>query len=646
MDLSALNDQQRAAVMHGRGPACVIAAAGSGKTRVLTYRIARLIESGIEPSRILAVTFTRKAAGEMLDRLESLVGAAVESLTVGTFHAVCYRVLREEFRQLGKPIPTPAEESWQKKAVRSILAQPTAKNPLGMNWNLDISEALAVISAQKNNLRSVEDPLVLPEGQRANEEKYRELYRRYEALKEQEGKLDFDDMLLWVYKLWKNNPDILSKYQDQWQWVLVDEFQDTNVAQYEILKLLVKKHRNLFVVGDDYQAIYGWRNAVIDHILDFSKDWPDARIYKLETNYRSSANIIEKSNALIKHNTKQTPKTCRAKRPPMRDPEVQVFSDEDEEARWIAGKIRELVGQGKAFGDIAVLYRTNAQSRPLEDALVEFDIPYVVVGSLSFYARKEVKDIVAYLTLAYSDDEDAFRRIVNVPPRFLGQAFVENLERWAKQHGMSLKAALFDPQCPVCLEPKYRQGVQELRYILRFLESWKDKNPADLISAVRQLTNYDAYLAAYEGSTSEADTDRTENLYMLQCAAVRAKSVQSFVEYATEMGNRERDEDTGNRVKLMTLHKAKGLEFNTVFLAGVSEGLLPHRKSIRRDSEGNIIPESIEEERRLMYVGMTRAMDNLFVSAVQSYMGKITIPSSFLKESNLEPQAHTLKARC
>jgi len=625
MDRSTLNDQQRAAALHGPGPACVIAGAGSGKTRVLTYRIARLVEDGVDPERILAVTFTRKAAGEMLDRLGGLVGSSVEALTVGTFHSVCYRVIREEYRYLGREIPSPAEEYWQKRTIRDILS------PDCMNWHLDLAFAMGFISAQKNNLLGPRDKLLMPEGREFEEQRFRDLYLEYESRKAEENRLDFDDMLLWCHRLLAENPDIRAKYRRRWQWLLVDEFQDTNLAQYAILRQVAPPENNLFVVGDDYQAIYGWRNAVIDFILNFEKEWPGARVYRLETNYRSTENIVESSNTLIRFNARQARKVCKAIRPPARDPVLLSSSSEDDEGRQVAERVVSLALQGHKYGDMAVLYRTNAQSRALEEALVQRNVPYVVFGGTGFYERKEVKDVIAYVRAALRKDDDAFRRIVNVPSRYLGKAFLAGLFSWASARAESLVHALCSGQCAVTRQRKWEMGAFQLASVLTEVEAHRDDPPAALVRRVRDLTKYDRYLIEEEGGEEGPDNEKVENLNMLEQAASRFESAEAFLEYASSMSGRDQ-ENGPDRVQLMTLHKAKGLEFPVVFLAGVSEGLLPHRRSVVYGPDGSVIPESVEEERRLMYVGMTRAMDLLHVSSPETYMGKPTAPSMFLSE--------------
>lgn len=630
MDLQGLNPAQKEAVMHTDGPCCTIAGAGSGKTRVLTYRIGCLIDDGIPARNILAVTFTRKAAGEMQERLASLIGAAAEDVNMGTFHSTCYRILREEWRAQGKEPYEPAGDWWQKKIVRDILAPPGKNNPDGMNWELDIGQALSFIGWQKNNLRTPDDELDRVPPELAG--KYRDLYRLYERRKEQERKIDFDDMLLWCWQLLKNNPGVRAKYANQFRYILVDEFQDTNLAQYEILKLWAHPLNNVFVVGDDYQAIYGWRAARVDFIIQFEKNWPGAKVVRLETNYRSSSNIVEFSNVLIKHNRKQVDKTCRAHREAMQDPIMMHGDDEDHEAAQVVEEIQALVKAGDyRYGDCAVLYRVNAHSRALEDALISAGIPYVIHGAVGFYQRKEVRDILAYLRILEDpNDSEAIARVLNVPKRYLGKVFLQKAQEYSRKAGVPLLEAL--GKCPEAGQYRYR-GVRDFLWCIERLAREKDRLfPAQMVMMVREVTQYDQWLVEEEGAEDGADNQRLENLDSLAGAARRFGSLYDFLFYAEQAGSRPTEPETGaDKVQLMTLHRSKGLEFPVVFLAGMNQGLLPHRRSCVY-LDGELVPESVEEERRLCYVGMTRARERLYLSTTDTYQGKPAEPSMFLAE--------------
>ncbi|MGB9885852.1 MAG: ATP-dependent helicase [Moorellales bacterium] len=631
LDLNGLNPAQKEAVLHGDGPCCVVAGAGSGKTRVLIYRIARLIEDGVPANSILAVTFTRKAAGEMQERLYQLIGAAAEDVNMGTFHSICYRILREEWKVPYEPV----QESWQKRVVRKILAPPGKDNPYGMNWDLDVNHALGWISWQKNNLITWRDNLE----RTVTPEKHRELYRLYEQIKEQERKLDFDDMLLWCYQILQN-PAIRKKWAGRFRYILVDEYQDTNVAQNAILKLLAHPHNNVFVVGDARQAIYEWRAARPEFILNFEKVWPGARIIILDINYRSTDNIVRFSNQLIQKAALKYPGLCQANREAAEDPIIMYAEDEDEEAQQIAEEIKTLVtdqtdGDAKyKYGDIAILFRTNAQARAIEDALIKTQIPYVVYGATGFYQRKEVKDILAYLRIALDPyDEEAIARVINVPSRFLGKAFLQKAQEYARKEGIPLLLAL--GECPEASQWRYRQ-VRDFLWCIDTLRRESAYNPpADMVMRVREVTGYDAWLREEEGVEEGNDTDRLENLNALANAALRFRDLKEFLDYAEQVSRRNVEENGGDKVALMTIHKAKGLEFPVVFVAGLSNGLLPHRKAIQYQ-DGEIIPESIEEERRLCYVAMTRAKDRLYLSTIRQYLHKPLEQSVFL--GNIWPE--------
>lgn len=628
MDLSTLNPGQKAAVLHTNGPCCTVAGAGSGKTKVLTTRIARLVADGVAPGNILAVTFTKKAAGEMQERLAGLIGAAAEDVVMGTFHSVCYRILRNEW--LRGQAKEPAQEYWQKRTIRSILAAPGKDNPYGMNWGLDVGTAMSFISWQKNNLITPDDELdgISPE----IAERYRHLYRTYELLKEKEKKLDFDDMLLWCWQLLKGNPGIRARYADQFQYILVDEFQDTNRAQYEILKLLAKPLNNIFVVGDARQAIYGWRAAQVDYILGFQKEWPGAKLVVLETNYRSTSNIVELSNKFIGGAVTRYPGECRAYQGAQLDPFYLQSENEDEEAAQVVAEIQAMIEAEECkLGDCAVLYRVNAHSRALEDALIAAAVPYVIYGATGFYSRKEVKDILAYLRILEDPNEaEAIRRIINAPKRYLGKAFVQRAEEYARKMGIPLLNAL--NSCPEAGQYRYR-GVRDFIYSISQLQRLADeRTPQQMVQEVRRVTGYDSWLCEEEGAEESADNQRLENLDALASAASRFTSLREFVFYCEQAGSRPSDPEAGaDKVQLMTLHRSKGLEFPVVFLAGMVQGLLPHRRSCVY-VDGELLPESVEEERRLCYVGMTRARERLYLSTMDMYQGKDVRPSIFLEE--------------
>jgi len=627
MDLSGLNENQHQAVLHREGPCCVIAGAGSGKTRVLTYRIAHLVNTGVRARDILACTFTRKAAGEMGERLQALIGAAVEDLNLGTIHSICLRILREEWRDQGIHYDVLSE--WeQKKIVKDILAPRSSKNPDGMNWDLDVAAALRRIGSFKNELLTVNEVWRRAEAD-LNLHRYAQLYELYERKKAEIGRIDFDDMLLLCHTLIADNPAILGKWQQRFKWVLVDEVQDTNRAQWEILRMLARPEDNIFVVGDDYQSIYGFRGAHPEYIVRF-KDWyQEARVIVLDTNYRSTENIITASNAVIANNRNQVKKTLKAFNGRGDDPTILQADDEDHEAEIIADEIEALAARGVGYGDVAVLYRTNAQSRPFEDAFIARAIPHYVVGACGFYGRKEVKDIIAYLEAVVDPSaDDAVTRVINVPSRYLGKAFVTQVQRWASMKGVSLLEALVS--CPG-LKPYQQRGVLDFLDIIETIRH-RGPSPAEAVMLARRLARYDEHLRRDEGADDDADNSRIDNLNELVSAATRFGTLPEFVRFAKSAAQDKADDDQApDKVQLMTLHKAKGLEFDHVVVAGACQGLLPHRNSVEY-IDGEIVPESVEEERRLCYVGMTRARKTLYLSHFQSYRGKPMEASMFLAE--------------
>ena len=629
MDLSGLNPAQREAVKHINGLCCVLAGAGSGKTRVLTQRIGYLVaDQGIAPQNILAVTFTKKAAGEMADRLEPVIGAAaLEALNVGTFHSICYRILKDEWRRQDMPFYEPMREWEQKKLVKNILAAAGKENPFGMNWDLDICSAISFISWQKNCLLTWRDSLQkVHEGM---EGEYRALYRIYELEKEKQKKLDFDDMLLWSHRLLKQNPSICAKYYNQFRYMLVDEYQDTNLAQHEILKLWARPSSNLFVVGDDYQSVYGWRAAKIEFILRFQEIWPGAKIIKLETNYRSSSNIVDFSNCLIKHNMNQVFKDMKAHQGRHLDPIMLENEDEDEEAREVIREIQTQIANGGKYQDCAVLYRVNAQSRALEDALISAQIPYTIIGASGFYARKEVKDILAYLRIVENpDDTEAIERVINVPTRYLGKVFLQRAKEYATRNGVSMLQAI--SSCPETQQRKYR-GAKDFVNCCRKLQlAAHTLQSESMVHEVRRVTGYDDWLIESEGA-EEADNPRLDNLDALAKAAGKFASLKDLLFYAEQAGSKSKDNQKGDKVQLMTFHRAKGMEYPVVFMIGMNQGLLPHHRSLEY-LEGKILPVSVEEERRLCYVGMTRAESVLYLSSTDMYNDKYMETSMFLDE--------------
>jgi DNA helicase-2/ATP-dependent DNA helicase PcrA len=615
--LAPLNPQQREAVAAITGPVLILAGAGSGKTRVITHRVAHLVlDHGVDSSRILAVTFTNKAAEEMRSRAEALLGERPLHAWMSTFHAFCVRLLRREAAAAGLPPGFLVyDEDDQLAAVREALRA------------LDLSEKLhpprrmlSRISARKNAARRDEDDGTGPLDRVM--ERYREALRAA-------GALDFDDLLLRAVELLDRNDDVRARWRQRFPYVLVDEYQDTNRAQYELVRLLAGEGGNLTVVGDEDQSIYSWRGADISNILDFEHDFPGARVFRLEENYRSSQRILDVAAALVSRNVRRKGKTLRASRGEGEPVRLHEAMDEFQEASWVTERIATL----RARGRVAVLFRMNAQSRLFEEGLLRLRLPYLVVGGVGFYERKEVKDILAYLRLAQNPrDAVAFRRVVNVPPRGLGAKSIEGIEAAAAARGESpweaterlVDEAALPSRVLVPLR-QFRETVDTLR------EEAATRGLRSLMERAIELSGYGAALAREDSHESQ---ERLENLAELLAAAAdyeareERPTLTGFLDRAALLSETDRLRDDVP-VLLMTLHAAKGLEFESVFIVGMEEGLLPHSRSLSGE-------DALEEERRLCYVGMTRAMERLHLSWARSRQvfgqRRLTEPSRFLSE--------------
>jgi DNA helicase-2/ATP-dependent DNA helicase PcrA len=614
--VAGLNPQQREAVLATDGAVLILAGAGSGKTRVITSRVAHLIlERGVPADAILAVTFTNKAAAEMKARVEALLGGGPLASWVSTFHSLCVRLLRREgdAAGIGRDFVIYDDED-QMSAMREALRQ------------LDLSEKLnpprrllSRVSALKNSGRDVE-----PEDEAG---RFHDIRARYREILAAARALDFDDLLLKTRDLLAQSADVRERYQRRFHYVLVDEYQDTNRVQYDIVRLLAAGRGNLTVVGDEDQSIYSWRGADINNILDFERDFPGARLLRLEENYRSTQAILDTASGLVEHNERRKGKTLRAVKAAGERVRLHHATDEFEEASWVVGRIR---GYG---GRTAILYRTNAQSRLLEEALMRSGIAYAVVGGVGFYERKEVKDVIAYLRLLQNrDDSVAFRRVLNTPPRGIGPKTLTELEGRAARERISAWQALELVVDDAVLPARATQPLQRFReLILALQEDARRQGPRGLIEAVLAQTGYSAALADEDTQESQ---DRLENLAELLSAAADFETrnpgagLSGFLDQVSllsELDVPRRDAP----VVLMTLHSAKGLEFDSVFLVGLEEGLLPHSRSVG-------VPDALEEERRLCYVGMTRAMERLQLTSVRSRQvfgqRRIAEPSRFLGE--------------
>lgn len=606
--IEKLNPSQQEAVKTTEGPLLVLAGAGSGKTRVLTYRIAYLLEQmGVDPGRILAITFTNKAATEMKERLTQLVGPEVRRLWVSTFHAACVRILRKEISSLNyRSNFVIYDTADQLTLIKNCLAE----------LNLDDRKfpprsILNVISGAKNKLWTADRLRDMADN--FFEVKAAEVYGHYQQRLQELNALDFDDLLMVTVNLFRRFPDILHYYQHKFQYILVDEYQDTNKAQYVLVKLLAEKHRNLCVVGDPDQSIYGWRGADIQNIMDFEEDYPDAKVVKLEQNYRSTQVILEAANAVIAHNLSRKPKELWTDNP--RGPLITSFEGEDEhhEAHFVAGEIyRQHREKGRPYGDFAVLYRTNAQSRVIEETFIKNGIPYEIYGGIKFYERKEIKDIMAYLrVLSNPADALSLARIINVPKRGIGEVAWLKLEDYANQQGITVFEALARvPEIPD-LAKRSANAIQQFARLMDGFQAKVDKIPlTELTESIIKETGYLEELK--KENTPEAQA-RIENLQEFLSVThdydkySEEKTLTGFLAQISLVTDLDSFSEEADQVVLMTLHTAKGLEFPVVFLTGMEEGLFPHSRSLLEEYE-------IEEERRLCYVGMTRAREELFVS--------------------------------
>lgn len=623
-----LNDEQARAVTHGDGPLLILAGAGSGKTKTLTHRIAYLIgELKVFPSRILAVTFTNKAAKEMRQRLAQLLDEDAENRQfmpwMGTFHSICVRILRMDGASIGLDkrfliYDTDDQVSLMKQIMKARGLTDKDIKPRAV---------LSVISNAKNEMRSAEDFSMSARGPR--EQKIAELFFAYEKALKEAAALDFDDLLTKTVELLQNSPEIRRKWQRQFEYILIDEYQDTNAVQYALIKLLVNERRNLCVVGDDAQSIYSFRGADYTNILNFERDFPGTTVVKLEQNYRSTGAILDLANSLIQHNIHRTDKNLWTANGDGIDPKLWQLYSESEEALAIANEIQAQIANGRQYGDVAVLYRTNAQSYAIERALRQGYIPYKIVGGLRFLDRAVVKDVLAYLRLLYQpSDRVSFLRIVNVPKRGIGTVSVAKFLDWNDAVRRDIVSGLLAVEEADNLTARAKRPLLELGKILEELQQEIDGSPAELIEKIIKRTGYEDFI---NDGTPQAE-ERMENIGVLLAEAKAYVDVPAFLEEMALMSSA--DTAAEQQVTLMTLHAAKGLEFPVVFLAGLEEGILPHARVFDSGKA-----DDIEEERRLCYVGVTRAREELFVSCASSrtQFGQIgyNMPSRFLDEMGL-----------
>lgn len=627
MNLQGLNREQRKAAETLEGPVLILAGAGSGKTRALTYRIANLIDHGVAPWHILAITFTNKAAKEMKERVNQLVGESGNDVWVSTFHSMCARILRRDIEKLGYSRSFTIYDDDDQSSVLKELYKTLNIDEKNMNPR----EVRAKISDAKNRLLGP-DEWFAESPRDFRSQQFHDLYSAYEKKLRHSNALDFDDLLVRTLELFADHPPVLESYREKFQYVHVDEYQDTNFAQYSLVKLITHKSRNLCVVGDDDQSIYGWRGADIRNILSFEKDYPDATVIKLEQNYRSTANILDAANQVIAHNEGRMEKMLWTEAEEG-DP-IRVFcaGSERDEAAWICDRMQQLRMTGHDFGKMAVLYRSNAQSRVIEDMLVRAGIPYRIYGGLRFYDRKEVKDIVAYLRVIVNPSDDAsLRRIINTPRRSIGDTTVAELAKHAEQEDMPLFSALVD--IPESLSSRPRKCVSEFGDLMNDLIVAKEE--MGLLEFVTHLIEKTGLKAQYTRDESDEGKARIENIEEFLGAvaeyekAAETPTLEDYLENVALVSDLDNAEFGAKCVTLMTVHSAKGLEFPIVFMTGLEENVFPTGRSVQNG-------EGIEEERRLCYVAITRAQKQLYISYASQRMlynqVNYNAPSRFLRE--------------
>ena len=628
--LTGLNKEQQQAVQHTEGPLLILAGAGSGKTKVLTVRIAHLLAQGVNPYEILAITFTNKAAKEMKSRVEGLVGDVANRIWLSTFHSFCAKFLRFELDNfLGYNSNFTIYDTSDSQAV--IKAALKALNLDDKYY--PVGAMIGAISDAKNKLLFASD--FRKQARDFYQQKVADVYEYYERELRKNNALDFDDLLLVAVKLLQSNEAVLDKYSKRFRYVMIDEYQDTNHAQYLLAKLLASHWKNIAVVGDADQSIYAWRGADIQNILDFEKDYPNCTSIKLEQNYRSTKIILDAANAVIENNEGRpkknlwTDKTEGAK--------IQHFTaqSEHEEAAFIGDTIAKKHDiHGVPYGDMAILYRTNAQSRVLEEALIKRALPYMMVGGTKFYDRKEIKDVLAYLRVLYNPFDDlSLLRIINVPKRSIGATTVAKLQDYARANGTSLFMTLTQLHLVDTIKGKTKEKLEEFGILIfTLVAEMEDKTVLDILEAILDRTGY---LEQLEESTDPQDQARAENIGELLSVAKDFQdtnptgTVEDFLEQVALVNDVDSFEQEESKVTLMTLHAAKGLEFPIVFLGGLEEGLFPHSRTLMN-------PEEIEEERRLAYVGITRAEKELYISnaTTRTVFGRTSsyLPSRFIDE--------------
>ena len=611
-----LNPMQQEAVFHTEGPVLVLAGAGSGKTRVLTHRAVYLIEEkGVNPWHVMAITFTNKAAGEMRERIDKLVGYGSESVWVSTFHSTCVRILRRYIDRLGYGTNFTIYDADDQKVLMKDICK---------RLNIDTKvykekSFLGVISSAKDELVSPEEFTLRAAGDFARE-KQAAVYREYQAELRKNNALDFDDLIVKTVELFQSDAEVLENYQERFRYIMVDEYQDTNTAQFYLIKLLAGKYRNLCVVGDDDQSIYKFRGANIKNILNFEEIYPDARVIKLEQNYRSTGNILSAANLVIANNVGRKAKELWTENEEGEKIDFGQYENGYEEAEHIVGDIQKKVREGRyQYGDCAILYRTNAQSRLFEEKFVVSNIPYRIVGGVNFYARKEIKDLLAYLkTIDNGMDDLAVRRIINVPKRGIGATTLNRVQAYAEEQGLSFYNALRMAE----EIPSIGKASIKIRAFVNFIQTMRSKVEfLDVSQLLQEIIEETGYVAELEAEGSDEARARIENIDELISKVVayeeseETPTLGGFLEEVALVADIDSLQEGSDYVVLMTLHSAKGLEFPNVYLAGMEDGIFPSYMTIISDD-----PSDIEEERRLCYVGITRAMKDLSITCAKQRM--------------------------
>ncbi|MBM7094928.1 DNA helicase PcrA [Bacillus sp. H-16] len=633
--LSGLNPEQQKAVKHSAGPLLIMAGAGSGKTRVLTHRIAYLLgEKGVAPWSVLAITFTNKASREMKDRISKIIGGpGAEDIWISTFHSMCVRMLRRDVDRIGIN---------RNFTILDGSDQVTVMKRLMKEHNIDTKKfeprsILGSISSAKNELKTPKDYAKTANG--PYEDTVEKMYTAYQKELKKNSAMDFDDLIMQTIEMFKKVPEVLEFYQRKFQYVMVDEYQDTNKAQYMLVKMLADRHKNICVVGDSDQSIYRWRGADIQNILSFEKDYPNATVIMLEQNYRSTKTILKAANDVIQNNASRKPKNLWTENDDGDKLALYEADNEHDEAQHIVGKVKEMLDSGKyTESDIAVLYRTNAQSRVIEEMFVKSNVNYTIVGGTKFYDRKEIKDVLAYLrVMANPDDDISLRRIINVPKRGIGASTLVKIEQFAAMQDVSIYRALQDVR-EIGLSARAANALSEfISQLTNWVQMQDYLSVTELVEELLEKTGYRAMLKNDKSLEAESRLENIDEFLSVTQDFEKTNEDKSLVAFLTDLAliadiDKVDDEDedkNGEQIILMTLHSAKGLEFPVVFLIGMEEGVFPHSRSLMEEVE-------MEEERRLAYVGITRAEKELYLSRarMRTLYGRTNMnpPSRFLSE--------------